>query len=895
MNVVVRPTTPALPPATTADLPIAGMTCASCVRRVEAAIRAVPGVQDVSVNLATETARVTGLFDAAALVAAVTRAGYQAQTGTLDLQVSGMTCASCVRRVERALAVVPGVLSVEVNLATETARVQTAGADLPALIAALRRAGYDATPLVQASSHDPTEDRRTQAARRDHLHLLAAAILTLPLVLPMLVALFGADLMLPGWVQLLLATPVQFWLGGRFYRAGWAAARNGAGNMDLLVALGTSAAYGLSAWQLAQGWTGGHAMPHLYFEASAAVITLVLLGKWLEGRAKRQAGAAIRALAQLRPEHARIRRPSGTGNNTGSTRTGITDPSGNGTNTGGSHTGSTDTGTIDTDVPAAAVRPGDLLVIRPGERIPADAIVREGRSHADESLLTGESLPVPKEPGSPLTGGAVNGDGLLLAEATASAAEGTLSRIVRLVETAQAAKAPIQRVVDRVAAVFVPAVLGVAALTFLGWWLLGHDAQAGVLNAVSVLVIACPCALGLATPAAIMAGTGVAAQAGILIRDAEALEVAHRIRTVAFDKTGTLTEGKPGVAAALPAPGTGLSTLLRLAASVQAGSEHPLARAVQARAAADGIAAAPATDVRALPGRGVSAMVDGHTLALGSARLMTELGVDLSPLAEAAAALEQQGRTVSFLADTTASPTTDSPTPAGTTLARITPADTTPADTTPDDTTPDGTTRADTAAGPVLLGAFGFGDALKPGAPAAIAALRRLGLRTVMLTGDNEGSARAAAAGLGLDEVLAGVLPDGKADAVARLRQDGHAVAMVGDGVNDAPALAAADVGMAMGTGTDAAMGAAGITLMRGDPRLVPAALEISRRTYAKIRQGLFWAFAYNVLGIPLAALGYLSPVVAGAAMALSSVSVVANALLLRRWRGPAALPEAGP
>jgi len=886
------------------------MTCASCVRRVEAAIRAVPGIQDVSVNRATETARVTGLFDAAALVAAVTRAGYQAQTGTLDLQVSGMTCASCVRRVERALAVVPGVLSVEVNLATETARVQTAGADLPALIAALRRAGYDATPLVRASSHDPTEDRRTQAARRDHLHLLAAAILTLPLVLPMLVALFGADLMLPGWVQLLLATPVQFWLGGRFYRAGWAAARNGAGNMDLLVALGTSAAYGLSAWQLAQGWTGGHAMPHLYFEASAAVITLVLLGKWLEGRAKRQAGAAIRALAQLRPEHARIRRPSGTGNNTGSTRTGITDPgitdpgitdpSGNGTNTGGSHTGSTDTGTIDTDVPAAAVRPGDLLVIRPGERIPADAIVREGRSHADESLLTGESLPVPKEPGSPLTGGAVNGDGLLLAEATASAAEGTLSRIVRLVETAQAAKAPIQRVVDRVAAVFVPAVLGVAALTFLGWWLLGHDAQAGVLNAVSVLVIACPCALGLATPAAIMAGTGVAAQAGILIRDAEALEVAHRIRTVAFDKTGTLTEGKPGVAAALPAPGTDLSTLLRLAASVQAGSEHPLARAVQARAAADGIAAAPVTDVRALPGRGVSAMVDGHTLALGSARLMTELGVDLSPLAEAAAALEQQGRTVSFLADTTASPTTDSPTPAGTTLARITPADTTPADTTPDDTTPDGTTpdgttRADTAAGPVLLGAFGFGDALKPGAPAAIAALRRLGLRTVMLTGDNEGSARAAAAGLGLDEVLAGVLPDGKADAVARLRQDGHAVAMVGDGVNDAPALAAADVGMAMGTGTDAAMGAAGITLMRGDPRLVPAALEISRRTYAKIRQGLLWAFAYNVLGIPLAALGYLSPVVAGAAMALSSVSVVANALLLRRWRGPAALPEAGP
>ena len=885
MNVVVRPAHPTAATAATAGLPIAGMTCASCVRRVEAAIRAVPGVQDVSVNLATETAGITGSFDAAALVAAIARAGYQAQTATVDLQVSGMTCAGCVRRVERALAAVPGVLGVEVNLATETARVQTAGADRAALTAALRRAGYDGTPLVRddPGTRDPTEDRRTQATRRERLHLLAAAVLTLPLVLPMLAAPFGADLMLPGWAQLLLATPVQVWLGGRFYRAGWAAVRNRAGNMDLLVALGTSAAYGLSAWQLAQGRAGGDAMPHLYFEASAAVITLVLLGKWLEGRAKRQAGAAIRALGQLRPEHARIRRPGGA--NAGITSTG-------GTSIGGTHT--------DTDVPASAVRPGDLLVIRPGERIPADAVVREGRSHADESLLTGEGLPVPKEPGSTLTGGAINGDGLLLAEATASAAEGTLSRIVRLVEAAQAAKPPIQRVVDRVAAVFVPAVLGVAALTFLGWWLLGHDAQAGVLNAVSVLVIACPCALGLATPAAIMAGTGAAAQAGILIRDAEALEVAHRIRTVAFDKTGTLTEGKPGIVAALPAPGTGLAMLLRLAASVQAGSEHPLARAVQARAEAEGVAAAPATEVRALPGRGVSAVVDGRTLALGSARLMAELGVDLSPLAEAAAALEQQGRTVSFLADTTASATLAGTSLVGTSLGGTSLSGTVPGGTSLAGTVPVGvavafTTRDDTADGPVLLGGFGFGDPLKPGAPAAVAALRRLGLRTVMLTGDNEGSARAAAAGLGLDEVLAGMLPDGKAAAILRLRRDGQAVAMVGDGVNDAPALAAADVGLAMGTGTDAAMGAAGITLMRGDPRLVPAALEISRRTYAKIRQGLFWAFAYNVLGIPLAALGYLSPVVAGAAMALSSVSVVGNALLLRRWRGPAGLPEAGP
>jgi len=823
MNALSKPSAMTAALSQSIDVGVTGMTCASCVRRVEKAIRAVPGVRDVSVNLATERAHVEGAPDPAAIVAAIGRAGYQAQTGIVDLQVAGMTCASCVRRVERALAGVPGVLAAEVNLATETARVRVAGADLAALTGALRQAGYEAKPLVQgaAGSRDEAEDDRTRAARRERLRLVAAAALSLPLVAPMLAAAVGSQVMLPGWAQLLLATPVQFWLGWRFYRAGWAAARAGTGNMDLLVALGTSAAYGLSLWQLIEGWAAGNAqaMPQLYFEASAAVITLVMLGKWLEGRAKRQAGEAIRALGQLRPEHARLRHPDGT----------------------------------ETDVPASAVRPGDLLVVRPGERFPADAVVREGRSHADESLLTGESLPVPKEPGSPVVGGAVNGDGLLLTEATASASEGTLARIVRLVEGAQAAKAPIQRVVDQVAAVFVPVVLAVAALTFVGWWLLAGDAQAGILNAVSVLVIACPCALGLATPTAIMAGTGVAARAGILIRDAEALEVAHRIGTVAFDKTGTLTEGKPRVVAILPVNGMELKELLRLATAVQAGSEHPLARAVQAAAESAGVGPASARDVRALPGRGVEAVVDGRKLALGSARLMADRGAGISPLADEVAALQAEGRTVSFLADVT---------------------------------------FADGTGTPRLLGAFGFGDALKPGAAAALETLHSLGIRIVMLTGDNLGSARAAAAGLALDEVLAEVLPDGKAAAIARLREGGRAVAMVGDGVNDAPALAAADVGLAMGTGTDVAMGAAGITLMRGDPRLVPAALEISRRTYAKIRQGLFWAFAYNVLGIPLAALGYLSPVVAGAAMALSSVSVVTNALLLRRWRGPDSIPE---
>ena len=815
MNVIAKPSGAIEAAEQMLEFGVSGMTCASCVGRVEKSVRAVPGVRDVAVNLATERARVAMASgaDAAAVTAAVARAGYGVEEASVDLAVEGMTCASCVGRVERALSRVPGVLGAQVNLATETARVRVAGAFPDALVRAVEKAGYKARLAVQgaAGAETPGADHRAVAAKRETLHVAAAAVLTAPLLLPMLASLAGANWMLPGWAQFLLATPVQFWLGWRFYRAGWAAARAWTGNMDLLVALGTSAAYGLSLWQLAKGWgADGHAMPHSYFEASAAVVTLVLVGKWLEGRAKRQAGEAIRALGRLRPETARIRRPDG----------------------------------AEADVPAEAVRPGDLLVIRPGERIPADAVVRDGRSHADESLLTGESLPVAKEPGSPLVGGAVNGDGLLLAEATASAAEGVLSRIVRLVEGAQAAKAPVQRLVDRVAAVFVPAVLAVAAVTFLGWWLFAGDAQAGVLNAVAVLVIACPCALGLATPTAIMAGTGVAARAGILIRDAEALEVAHRVGVVAFDKTGTLTEGRPRVVAALPAPGVTTAGLLALAAAVQAGSEHPLARALLAEAEASSIRPPVAREVQALPGRGMEAEADGRRLAMGSARLMADLGVDAAALADAVARRQYNGRTVSLLADMTEAPR--------------------------------------------LLGAFGFGDALKPGAAEAVAALHKAGVRAVMLTGDNWGSARAAAAGLGLDDVVAEVLPDGKAEAVARLRTEGRAVAMVGDGVNDAPALAAADVGLAMGTGTDVAMGAAGITLMRGDPRLVPAALEISRRTYAKIRQGLFWAFAYNVLGIPLAALGYLSPVIAGAAMAFSSVSVVSNALLLRRWRGPA-------
>ena len=810
-----------------ADLGISGMTCASCVARVEKAIRAVPGVKEVSVNLATERAHVrfvgpTREASSAAVATAIENSGYGVVEEPIELSIEGMTCASCGQRVERALRKVPGVRGAEVNLATERARVRCAGVPPENLIRAAEAAGYHAS-LVSDETEDGTpsgaEDPKVRIAHRDLIHVLAAAALSLPLIAPMLSNLLGVHLMLPGWAQLVLATPVQFWLGWRFYRAGWKAVRAGAGNMDLLVALGTSAAYGLSVYQLVVHWwvSAGVArpageMPHLYFEASAVVITLVLLGKWLEGRAKRQTGAAIRALMALRPERARVRAADGT----------------------------------ETEMPVQRVRVGDLVVVRPGERIAVDGVVREGESTSDESLLTGESLPMSKAPGDRVTGGAINGAGLLIVETKAVGAESTLARIVRLVENAQAAKAPIQRLVDRVSGVFVPVVLGIALVTFAGWWLATGSVEIAVLNAVAVLVIACPCALGLATPTAIMVGTGAAARHGILIKDAEALETAHRVRVVAFDKTGTLTEGRPSVVALESAPDSDAETVLRLAAAVQAGSEHPLAKAVLREAAAAGVRATRSTNLTALPGRGVAARVEGRLVQLGSSRLLRELGAEPGPLADRAAILEQEGRTVSWLLDASAEP------------GRV-------------------------------LGLIAFGDAIKPSAHGAVAALRVAGVRTVMLTGDNAGSARAAALQLGIDEVLAEVLPELKAAAVAKLKGAGGAVAMVGDGVNDAPALAAADVGIAMSTGTDVAMHAAGITLMRGGPALVVAAIEVSRRTYTKIRQGLFWAFAYNVVGIPLAALGLLSPVIAGAAMAFSSVSVVTNALLLRGWR-PAAI-----
>jgi len=811
------PTRLASPPALKEwRFPVEGMTCGSCVARVEKALAALPGVGDASVNFATEQASVRAGQGVTLemLKAAVEKAGYAvgdttgsaAHAQSQRLAIGGMTCASCALRVEKALKQVPGVLTAEVNLALETAEVTLANgaATLPQLIGAVEKAGYQAK-VMQVSSAIDNPARPTGA----HWWPIAvAAALSLPLALPMAGLLFGQMWMLDGWLQLLLATPVQFWLGARFYKAGWKALRAGAGNMDLLVAIGTSAAYGLSVYLLLRH--GGHGMQHLYFEASAIVITLVLLGKWMEARAKHQTTEAIRALHALQPETARIRQ-----------------------------------GGADRDVPLSAVRVGDLVVVRPGERIAVDGEIIEGATEVDESLITGESLPVSKHAGDRVTGGAVNAEGLVVVRTLAIGAESTLARIVRMVESAQAKKAPIQRLVDQVSSVFVPVVIGIALATLLGWGFAGGNWETAILNAVAVLVIACPCALGLATPTAIMAGTGVAARHGILIKDAEALEVAHQIKIVAFDKTGTLTEGRPELVALEPL-GISRDAALAWAAAIQSGSEHPLARAVTALALKDRISVPAAAQVRAVAGRGMSAVVEGQQLRLGSPRFMQELGVDLSALAERAQALESEGRTVSFLADVTGAPQ--------------------------------------------LRALLAFGDTLKASAAPAIAGLHALGVQTALVTGDNRGSAEAVARQLGIDIVHFQVLPENKADIIGQLKSQASAqggrVAMVGDGINDAPALAAADVGIAMSTGTDVAMHAAGITLMRGNPALVLDAIDISRRTYAKIRQNLFWAFFYNVVGIPLAAFGLMSPVIAGAAMAFSSVSVVMNALLLRRWKG---------
>ncbi len=721
-----------------------------------------------------------------------------------ELAITGMTCATCAGRVEKALSAVPGVLTAQVNLASERAFVEgSPGVMRPAeLLIAVQRAGYDAQLLTGELGQDRelavTEERRL---RQQSWSVAVAVLLSAPLALQMI------GLGLPGWVQLALATPVQFLLGARFYAAAWKALRTGHGNMDLLVSLGTSAAYLYSLYLLV---AAPRSTP-LFFEASAVVVTLVLVGRWLESRARRSTTRAIRALMSLRPEHARIEHQDQT-----------------------------------LLVPVADVGVGDTVVVQPGEKLPVDGVILSGHSEIDESLLTGESLPVDKQPGDRVMGGSINGTGLLRVQASARAEHSTLARIIALVERAQAGKAPVQRLVDRIAAVFVPVVLSIAFISWLIWWLvLGHFA-AGLIAAVSVLVIACPCALGLATPTALMVGTGVAARAGILIRDIESLERAHRLDTVILDKTGTLTEGRPAVtdilSCALPQ-----TQLLQLAAAAQSGSEHPLARAILGRAG--DLPLPPLHEFSSRPGMGVTATVGAQRLVMGNRRLMHEYGIALDALEAQTTDLEQRGRTVVWMAGLT----------------------------------------------PVvqLLGAMAIADPLKPTAAAAVQRLRALGLQIILLTGDQQHTAAAVAAGLGIERLRAGVLPEEKASEIERLRAQGRRVGMVGDGINDAPALAAADVGIAMGSGTDVAMETAGITLMRSDPVMVADAIDISRATYRKIRQGLFWAFIYNIIGLPLAAAGLLSPMLAGAAMALSSISVVCNALWLRRWRpGSTATPR---
>ncbi len=727
------------------------------------------------------------------------------QGNTLNLAVGGMSCASCSNSVEKALLKVQGVKHATVNLATEKAQVEfVQPATAQQIAKAVVDAGYEAEILTASGGAATTKHKPASQGMGEGTLVLIAALLTLPLVLPMVAMPFGKNWMPAGWLQLMLAAPVQFWLGGRFYRGGLKAIQNRAGNMDLLVAIGTSAAFGLSVYMLGQG------SEHLYFEASSAVITLVMLGKWLEGRAKRQTTEAISALQALRPDTARVRRDG-----------------------------------VDQTISLNEVQLNDEVLVRPGERIPVDGEVLEGSSHVDEALITGESDLVMKKVGTKVTGGAVNMDGVLRIKTGAIGTETTLARIIRLVEDAQAAKPDIQKLVDKVSAVFVPVVLVIALFTLLAWGFLGagdNPWEQAILNAVAVLVIACPCALGLATPTAIMAGTGVAARHGILIKDAQALETAHSIKTVVFDKTGTLTVGKPTLLQIEVVQGEEYSRVLTQAAAVEHGSMHPLASAVNNRAQQDGLNVPKASELQDVAGKGLSAWVGENRVYVGTKRWMEELGVSPTAMQKIMGSLKPSASTRSWVAETT-----------GDNLQ--------------------------------LLGVLAFGDELKPNAQGAVDSLHRLNVSTVLLTGDTQTSADRVAAELGIQQVMAEQLPGDKSRAVAALHDTHKVVAMVGDGINDAPALAMADVSFAMSTGTDVAMHTADITLMRSDPGLVAQTIDISRRTYSKIKQNLFWAFVYNAVGIPLAALGYLNPVLAGTAMALSSVSVVTNALMLRNWK----------
>jgi Cu+-exporting ATPase len=812
------------------SLPVEGMTCASCVGRVERALKAVPGVQTATVNLATERADITfgDRADPQAAVGAIESAGYAVREETTELGIEDMTCASCVGRVEKALRQIPGVIEANVNLATERARVRhSAGIVTTAMLeAAVEQAGYKARRLsaATASSDDQDSERRENEARALRRSLLIAALLTLPVfVLEMgshlipamhhwVLGVLGEQR--NGYLQFVLTTLVLFGPGLRFFRKGVPALLRGAPDMNSLVSVGTAAAYGYSvvATFIPQVLPQGTA--NIYFEAAAVIVTLILLGRTLEARAKGRTSQAIKRLVGLQAKTARVERNGET-----------------------------------LEIPLDQVTTGDVVFVRPGEKIPVDGQVVEGASYVDESMITGEPVPVSKGVDAEVVGGTINKTGAFSFRVTKVGANTVLAQIIRLVEEAQGSKLPIQALVDKVTLWFVPAVMAAAALTFLIWLIFGPTPALtfALVNAVAVLIIACPCAMGLATPTSIMVSTGRAAELGVLFRKGEALQALRDVSVIALDKTGTLTKGRPELTDLVPAEGFDYDEVLALVAAVETRSEHPIAEAIVAAAKQRDIKIAAIEAFDATPGFGVSAKVSGRTVSVGADRFMTQLGLDVASFLPAAQRLGEQGKSPLYAAI-------------------------------------DGR----------LAAVIAVADPIKETTPEAIKALHALGLKVAMITGDNAATASAIARQLGIDEVAAEVLPDGKVAALKQFRSHGARVAFVGDGINDAPALAEADVGLAIGTGTDVAIEAADVVLMSGDLRGVANAIALSQATIRNIKQNLFWAFAYNAVLIPVAAgMLYpingtlLSPIFAAAAMALSSVFVLGNALRLKRFQAP--------